>query len=276
MSSGPYLHGHHASVLRSHTWRTVENSCPHLIPYLNESSLKILDVGCGPGTISVDLASRVPQGSVLAIDPSADVIDKARKHAEEKGVTNARFEVGDIFNWKDIDGVEEGAFDIVHAHQVLQHLQDPLNAMKEMRKLARKGGIVAVRDCDYSAMNHYPPHEGMAKWLDLYRATARSIKCDPDIGKRLHAIAMQAGFPRSDIDASVGAWTFSTPDERAWWCGLWAERSTKSDYKTRVLESGLGTAEDLEKIAQAWKEMEQKEDGWFAVINGEVIAHNRS
>lgn len=275
-SSGPYLHGHHASVLRSHSWRTVENSCPHLIPHLNNPALRILDVGCGPGTISVDLASRVPQGLVIAIDPSADVIEKARKHAEEKGVKNVRFEVGDIFSWKELDGVEQGSFDVVHAHQVLQHLQDPLGAMREMKRLTRKDGIVAVRDCDYSAMNHYPHHEGMGKWLDLYRATARSIKCDPDIGKRLHAIALQAGFPRSDIDASVSAWTFSTPEERAWWCGLWAERSTKSDYKARVLESGLGTEDDLEEIARTWREMEQKDDGWFAVINGEVIAYNRT
>jgi ubiquinone/menaquinone biosynthesis C-methylase UbiE len=276
MSSGPYLHGHHASVLRSHSWRTVENSCPHFVRYLNNTSLKILDVGCGPGTISVDLAARIPQGSVLAIDPSAEVIQKARRHAEDQGVTNVRFVVGDIFNWNAIEDIEEGGFDIVHAHQVLQHLQDPLSAMKEMKKLARKGGIVAVRDCDYSAMNHYPPHEGMRKWLDLYRSVAKSIKCDPDIGKRLHAIAMQAGFPRDDISASVSAWTFSTPDERAWWCGLWAERSIKSDYKARVLESGLGTEEDLEEIAQTWREMEAMEEGWFAVINGEVVAHNRS
>lgn len=276
MSSGPYLHGHHASVLRSHSWRTVENSCPHLIPHLNSTSLKILDVGCGPGTISVDLAMRIPQGSVIAIDPSVEVIQKARKHAEEKGVTNVRFEVGDIFNWGAIQGIDEGGFDVVHAHQVLQHLQDPLGAMKEMKKLARKGGLVAVRDCDYSAMNHYPRHEGMDKWLDLYRAVARSIGCDPDIGKRLHAIAMEAGFPRSDIDASVSAWTFSTPEERAWWCDLWAERSTKSDYTARVLESGLGSVDDLEDIARTWKEMEGKEDGWFAVINGEVIARKLS
>lgn len=218
MSSGPYLHGHHASVLRSHSWRTVENSCPHLIPHLNNPFLKILDVGCGPGTISVDLGMRLPQGCILAIDPSAEVIQKARKHAEEKGVTNVRFEVGDIFSWETIEGVEQGSFDIVHAHQVLQHLQDPLSAMKQMKKLTRKGGIVAVRDCDYSAMNHYPPHEGMGKWLDLYRSVAKSIKCDPDIGKKLHALAMQAGFPRCDIDASVSAWTFSTPEERMWWC----------------------------------------------------------
>ncbi|KAF1958590.1 methyltransferase UbiE [Byssothecium circinans] len=274
--SGKYLHGHHASVLRSHSWRTVENSCPHLIPYLKAPALSICDIGCGPGTITIDLATRVPQGFVIGIDPSPEVIEKARKCAEDKGVKNVRFEVGDVFNWKAIKGVEEGAFDIVHAHQVLQHLQDPLTAMKVLKKLAKVGGIVAVRDVDYSAMNHWPEHPGMRKWSDLYIAVAKSLKCDPNIGKRLHAVAMEAGFPRRDIEASVGTWLFSTPEEREFWCGLWADRTVKSDYKDRVLESGLGTEEDLEEISQTWKEMERKEDGWFLVINGQIICHKRS
>ncbi|KAF2795696.1 methyltransferase UbiE [Melanomma pulvis-pyrius CBS 109.77] len=273
MSSGPYLHGHHASVLRSHSWRTVENSCPHLIPYLSNPSLKILDVGCGPGTITVDLASRIPQGFVLAIDPSAEVIEKARKHAEEQGVKNVRFEVGDIFNWKALDGVQEGGFDVVHAHQVLQHLQDPLGALKEMRRLTKVGGIVAIRDVDYSAMNWYPEVDGMRKWLDLYIAVAKGIKCDPNIGKRLHAVAMEAGFPRNDIEASVAAWTFSTPEERAFWCGLWAERTVQSEFKHKAIESGLATEADLQAIAETWREMEKKKDGWFAVINGQIVCH---
>lgn len=213
--SGPYLHGHHASVLRSHSWRTVENSAPHLIPYL-KPDLKVLDVGCGPGTITVDLASRLPQGFVYAIDPSADVIEKARQHAKEKGITNVRFEVGDIFNWQGLDGVEEASFDVVHAHQVLQHLQDPLGCMKEMIRLARKGGIVAVRDCDYGAMDWYPEHPGMQKWKDLYIKVALGLKAYPNMGKMLHSIALQAGIPRNNIETSIGPWCFSTPEEREW------------------------------------------------------------
>ncbi|KAF2022048.1 S-adenosyl-L-methionine-dependent methyltransferase [Aaosphaeria arxii CBS 175.79] len=276
--SKPYLHGHHASVLKSHTWRTVENSCPHLIPYLSSPSLQILDVGCGPGTITVDLASRVPQGLVYGIDPSADVIAKARKHAEEKGVTNVRFEVGDVFDWERLDGVEQGSFDVVHAHQVLQHLQDPRGALVEMKKLAKaEGGIVAVRDADYAAMTWYPGDiPGLQTWQRLYIAVARSIKCDPNIGRRLHAVALEAGFPRSDIDASCGVWTFSTPDELAWWCGLWAERVVQSNFKKSAIESGLATEEDLQAVAQSWRELEKREDGWFAVPNGQVICHVRS
>lgn len=271
--SKPYLHGHHASVLRSHTWRTVENSCPHLIPYLENRSLRILDVGCGPGTITVDLASRVPQGFVYAIDPSVEVIKKARKHAEEKGITNVRFEVGDIFNWSTQDGVEEGGFDIVHAHQVLQHLQDPLGAFKEMKKLTKAGGIVAVRDVDYSAMTWYPEVPGLRQWQELYLSVAQGLKCDPNIGKRLHAVAMEAGIPRSDIEASGAVWVFSTPDELAWWCGLWAERVVQSNFKASAVDSGLAREEDLEKIAEAWKIFEKKEDGWFSVLNGQIICH---
>lgn len=270
-----YLHGHQESVLRSHSWRTVENSCPHLLPYLNNPSSTILDVGCGPGTISVDLAARVPQGFVYAMDPSLEVIEKARKHAEEKGVKNVRFEVGDIFSWDKLDGLKEADFDIVHAHQVLQHLQDPLGAMKEMKRLVKPGGLLAVRDCNYSAMDWYPEHPGMQKWKDTYIKVAEGLKAYPNMGRQLHAVALQAGFPRSDIDASVGAWTFSSPDERHFWCDLWAERTVKSDYKQRALEGGYATEQDLEEIAATWREMEQKEDGWFVVINGQIICHVR-
>jgi ubiquinone/menaquinone biosynthesis C-methylase UbiE len=274
--SGKYLHGHHASVLRSHTWRTVENSAPHVIPYLNKPNLKILDVGCGPGTISVDLASRVPQGFVYAIDPSAEVIEKARDHAKEKGVSNVRFEVGDIFNWTGLEGVDEGAFDIVHAHQVLQHLQDPLGALKEMKRLTKPGGIVACRETDFSAMTWYPEIPGMREWSKLYIAVAQGIKCDPNIGRRLHAIAMEAGFDRSEIEASGAVWVFSTPEERAWWCGLWAERTLQSNFKKTCIESGLATEEDLHKTAEAWRDLEKREDGWFSVMNGQIICHVRA
>lgn len=273
--SSKYLHGHHASVLRSHSWRTVENSCRHLLPYLSPG-IQILDVGCGPGTITVDIAARVPGGFVLGIDTSAEVIEKAKKHAEEKGVKNIRFEVGNIFEWQKLEGVAEGKYDVVHAHQVLQHLEDPVRAMKEFRTLTKPGGVVAVRDATYSAMDHYPPHPGLHKWRDLYITVAKGLGFDPNIGKRLHAVAMEAGFPRTDIDVSVGTWLFTTPEEREFWCLPWAERTLKSDFRDKVIDGGYGTQADLENIAQAWREMEKKEDGWFLVVNGEVICHKKA
>lgn len=274
----PYLHGHHASVLRSHSWRTVENSAPHLLPQLDSSRpLQVLDVGCGPGTISVDIASRIPRGHVVAIDPSSDVVAKARDHAKEKGITNIRFEVGDIFNAEQLEGlgIKQDMFDVVHAHQVLQHLQEPLEAFKAMVKLVKKPGIISLRETDYQGMRWYPEIPGLQAWSDNYIAVARAIGCDPNIGKRLHAIAMEAGIPRKDIETSAGTWVFSTEEERKWWCGLWAERIVASDFKKRCLDTGTGTEQDLEEFARAWMELEKREDGWFAVINGQVIVQVR-
>ena len=104
-----YTHGHRESVLRSHRWRTVENSAAYLLPHLRPG-LRLLDVGCGPGTITADLATRLAPGTVLGIDASAEVIDAARR--DHPDVT---FSVADVYDL----GLEDASWDVVHAHQVL-------------------------------------------------------------------------------------------------------------------------------------------------------------
>src|SRR5580698_7996041 len=122
-----YTHGHHESVLRSHRWRTAENSAAYLLPWLRPG-LDLLDVGCGPGTITLDLARRLAPGQVVGLDVADDVVDLARGAASESGCPNVRFVVGDT---SALD-YPDGSFDVVHAHQVLQHLPDPQAALVEM------------------------------------------------------------------------------------------------------------------------------------------------
>src|SRR5262245_61716188 len=150
-----YTHGHHESVLRSHRWRTVENSAAYLIPYLRRDA-RLLDVGCGPGTITADFAQRIAPGFVLGVDASADVIAEAQR--DHPGVS---FAVGDVYRLDLLDA----SFDIVHAHQVLQHLSDPVAALKEMRRVVRPGGIVAVRDSDYGSFIWHPADDRLRRWL---------------------------------------------------------------------------------------------------------------
>src|SRR5215471_12089582 len=155
-SSDTYLHGHHDSVLRSHRWRTAENSAGYLLPRLRPDA-RVLDVGCGPGTITADLAARVPDGEVIGIDAARDVLAQARQEAERRGQRNVRFGTGDVYRLDFADGT----FDVVHAHQVLQHLTDPVAALREMRRVCKPGGIVAARDGDYGGIFWFPAEPGM-------------------------------------------------------------------------------------------------------------------
>ena len=136
-----YTHGHHESVLRSHRWRTAENSAAYLLPHLRPG-MSVLDVGCGPGSITVDLAARVAPGRVTALEVTEDALGLARAYAAERGQDNIDFVVADVHA---LD-LPDGAFDVVHAHQVLQHLADPVRALTEMRRVCRPGGVVAARD----------------------------------------------------------------------------------------------------------------------------------
>ncbi|WP_404954437.1 methyltransferase domain-containing protein [Streptomyces sp. 147326] len=260
-----YTHGHHESVLRSHRWRTAENSAAYLIGELRPG-MSVLDVGCGPGTITADLAELVaPGGRVTAVDAAQDVVERARAHAAERGVSGIEFGTADVHA---LDFPDD-TFDVVHAHQVLQHVGDPVQALREMRRVCRPGGIVAARDADYAAMTWCPATPGLDEWLSLYRRVARANGGEPDAGRRLRAWARQAGF--TDVTSSATAWCFATPEEAAWWSALWADRTTASSYAAIATGGGHATGSDLAAAAEAWRVWGAAPDAWFSVLNGEIL-----
>lgn len=263
MPESRYTHGHHESVLRSHTWRTAENSAGYLLPELRPGR-SVLDVGCGPGTITLDLARMVAPGRVLGIDTSPDVLVGARRLAAESGV-EVWFEEADIYGLE----VADGTFDVVHAHQVLQHVPDPVGALREMRRLCAPGGVVAARDGDYAAMTWYPRIPALDRWLALYERVARSNGGEPDAGRRLLAWAHQAGF--TEVRPSASVWCHATPEERAWWGGMWADRVVSSAMAEQSVAEGLATADELREISEGWRQWAASPDGWFAILHGEVL-----
>ncbi|RBY96336.1 SAM-dependent methyltransferase [Blastococcus sp. TF02-8] len=258
-----YTHGHAEPVLQSHRWRTAENSAGYLLPSLRPG-LDLLDVGCGPGTITVDLASRVAPGRVLGVDLSADPLREARAGAARAGV-GVEFRVGDVYA---LD-LPDDSFDVVHAHQVLQHLTDPVAALREMTRVCRPGGVLAVRDVDYAATTWFPTDDGLDRWLALYGRVARANDAEPDAGRRLLSWAHAAGL--REVTASTSAWCFATGDERAWWGNSWAGRATASSFAEQAVAYGLATAADLEQIADAWRRWRDADDGWLGMLHGELL-----
>lgn len=260
-----YTHGHQDSVLRSHRWRTAENSAAYLLPLL-EPGMSLLDVGCGPGTLTADLAMRVSPGPVLGVDVDAGVIDEARGHAETLRPRNLSFIRGDFRTL----GLPPGSFDVVHAHQMLQHLRDPVGALEEMGRLARPGAVIAVRDCDYSATMWAPEEEGLARWLRLYLAVTRRNGAEANAGRWLLHWAHKAGLRSASYTTST--WTFSSPEDRQWWGGLWADRVVGSTFAEQAVGYGLATPDELVRISDGWRAWAAQPDGIFVLVHGEVIA----
>ncbi len=265
MPDTTYIHGHHESVLRSHRWRTAANSAAYLLPYLRPGQ-DLLDVGCGPGTLTCDLAGQVSPGRVVGIDASTDVVGEARRFAVDAGLSSVAFGVADLFALPFADG----SFDVVHAHQVLQHVGDPAAALVEMGRVCRPGGLVACRDSDYPAMTFTPADPELDRALAAYGALTRVNGAHWDAGRLLLGWARAAGY--SEVAASASAWCFATPEERAWWGGLWADRFTRSSMADQLLVHGIADRDDLETFARAWHRWAAAPDAWFAVLHGEVVA----
>lgn len=265
MAEATYIHGHHESVLESHRRRTADNSAGYLIPHLRPA-MSLLDVGCGPGSITADLAALVSPGSVTAIENAPEALDAARGECAERGVGNVRFAVADVHALT----FPDDTFDVVHAHQVLQHVADPVLALREMRRVCRPGGIVAARDADYAAMTWFPEIPELTEWQALYRATARADGGEPDAGRKLAAWATAAGF--ADVTPTTSTWHYATPEARRWWGNSWADRVTGSSFAERAVAHGFATSDDLQSIAAGWHGWAERADGWFTILHTEILA----
>lgn len=249
-----YTHGHEEAVLRSHRWRTAENSCAYLLPALRGDE-SLLDVGCGPATITADLARRVR--SVVGIDPSESVIAEARAAYPELDLRVAS--VSDV----------DGSYDVVHAHQVLHHLSDPVGALRTMRTLAT--GLVAVRESDYGGFRWGPDAPALDRWMEVFLAVMAHNGANPDAGRHLLHWALEAGWSAGDVTYTTSTWTF-TGEDAGWWGSMWADRCTSSAFATQAVDVGVTTSAELATIAQGWRDWAADPGAGFVCLHGEIVA----
>ncbi len=259
-----YTHGHAESVLRSHRTRTAANSAAYLVPHLRPGQT-LLDVGSGPGTITADLAELVAPGRVIALETSEEVLAITRQGVEERGCGNVDYVVGDVHALE----LPDDSVDVVHAHQVLQHVADPVQAIREMARVCRPEGLVAARDGDYGAFTWFPASVELDRWRELYSVAARANHGEPDAGRRLLGWAHAAGC--TDVVASASTWCYADPTSRAAWGHMWADRITGSAIADQLVDSGLASRGELEDIAGAWRAWAAAPDGWISVLHGEIL-----
>lgn len=265
-----YLHGHAPSVLASHTVRTAENSCGYLLPYLREG-MRVLDVGCGPATITLDLAALVgPSGQVTGLELFEETLELGRTEAAKRGDDRTRFEAADVMALP----YDDGSFDVVHAHQVLQHLTDPVAALREMWRVLAPGCVLAARDADYAEMSWYPQPRELDRWRELYLAVARANEATPDAARHLRAWARAAALENIKLGAST--WTYADEETCAWWGKLWQKRALTSRFTEEVLERELASQDELEAISRAWQAWGSDPGAMFIMTHGELLAFRQA
>ncbi len=260
-----YQHGHHASVVANHAKRTADTSAAFFLPFL-KSGMRLLDVGCGPGSITTGLARRVEPAATIGIDPSPSVIETARSLAEAKGPRHLTFEVGTIYEPR----FAPETFEAVFAHQVLQHLGRPVDALRQIRTLLTPGGMVGVRDVDWGSTTFYPENQGMRRFFTLYYELARRNGGEPNAGRYLRRWFREAGFAEARVTTSTVSYT----DEAATreWGDTFAERTLHSNLADKALEFGIATRSELKEIAAAWRAWGRDPDAFYCFSHTEVLA----
>lgn len=152
---------------------------------------------------------------------------------------------------QDLSVFDTGSFDIVHAHQVVLHLSKPLQAMQDMRRVVKPGGIVST--CDNSALFRIPVLQALERQVEIWHRFSRSRGADPHLGRVSHIAAQNAGFEWDHIQISSWGWEWSDKEAKENWAQL-----GKVGMWKQYFEGEFGTEAEMEDAVVAW-------DAWKAL-----------
>ena len=251
---------------RIHMIRTADEQAGFLLPHL-EPGMSVMDCGCGPGTITVGLAKIVAPGKVVAFDVVEEQVRIARNHAEEAGVANVEFRVADIYEIP----FPNDTFDAVYVNAVLEHLNQPMEALKEVRRVLKPSGVVGVRDVDHGGDVVAPKEGHYVTLLDIYVEVWKSphMGGDPMMGRHLRSFLRRAGF--TDVEATASYDVYGNPDTLGVLMGASSEYILRPAYVDQVKALGLTDRETLEEISAGIMELINNPDTFVAIAYCEAL-----
>lgn len=169
--------------------RTAASHAAFLLPHLRESS-RLLDCGCGPGSISCDFAKIVSSGHVIGIDREQSQIELARSRAEDQQLVNVSFKVGSIYELP----FPDSSFDVVFAHAIFEHISSHDAALKEILRVLTPGGLAGIRSPDWGGFIVVPDAPGIQTAINHYAELQTANGGDIHVGRKLPSLLRAAGF----------------------------------------------------------------------------------
>ena len=188
MNKESYTPGHTKNAIDFMSQRTLESHGQFFAERLHPGS-DVLDCGCGPGTITFGIATVVQPGNVTGVDFEASQIEKARRSAAERGVAHVSFQVASCYSLPFADA----SFGCVFSHALMEHLAEPVKALKELLRVLKPGGSLGVCSPDFGGLLLAPPSENLAAALSAYASMQQANRGDLYVGHKLGEYLTEAG-----------------------------------------------------------------------------------
>lgn len=251
-SSDTYLVGYGDAAKAWIEYRTAETHAAFFTPHLR-SGMTLLDMGCGPGGITVGLAEIVAPAQVTACDIEQTQLDRAQERAEKAGITNIKFQIANVFELP----FDDNSFDAIFMSAVLSNLQRPDDAVREIARVLKPGGIAGFNEFDSGGDIYYPLDPLIQRSADLYFRLREHIGDDPRGGRRLKAQLL-----RTDLDCIHMHAIYESIDPSHY--ANAASLQFKNDMGPQMKALGWTDDAEIDAIEAAWKKLADDPSAYVA------------
>ena len=248
--------------------RSAQTHAAHLLPHL-KPGMRVLDFGCGPGTISMGLAKAIEPGELHGIDIEESQVEMARAAATAGGHDNATFHIGDV---NDLP-FEDDSFDAAHCHTVLSHVPDTQAVLKEVKRVLKPGGIISSRELITDSSFIGPSVGNMDDLWPMFSKRLLATGGHPQMGIELKGAYREAGF--SDIHVSASFETFSSDSDVAFLHGYLIADVFSPARKESITSDGRAAQEEFDEFRRSVDKWHDHPGAFAAFAWGEAIARKR-
>lgn len=240
--------------------RSAERQAAFFLPHL-KPGMTLLDCGCGPGTISMGLAERDPTIKVTGIDLSEDQVKRATASSAQQGISNVRFEVGSVYELP----FPDDSFDGVFNNALFEHLADPADALRDIRRVLKIGGVLGIRAAAHNLDLVHPPDPKLTKLFDVYTKVLAKNGGNPGVGARLGAMMRKARFSEVSMTASHDHYSAGSAAQ------VFAEQLANIPILGQAVDLGIITEDESQSISVAWRAWGAHRDAFLARTYGEAV-----
>jgi ubiquinone/menaquinone biosynthesis C-methylase UbiE len=214
-----------------------------------QPGLTVLDVGCGPGYATIDMAHVVgPRGRLIAVDESPLYLKHLHDRAQGQHVRNVQRMLGDVQQLDALLPGAGGAVDFAYARWVLCFVADPEAVVRGVSRLLKPGGRFVIQDYfNYEAMSLAPRRDAFSRVIRAVASSWRDKGGDPDIMSRLPALCRRHGLEVTDLRCNE---RIARPGEMMW---HWPD-SFWSSFVPRLVEMGYLSAAERDAFDACWAE----------------------